>query len=155
MIKLKPLFAFLGLLAVYPAFATSNAQCAATDKPLKLAILANSASDFWTYVKAGAEKATQEEPNVSVEVRLVPDGTPAEQTRIFDDLIVKGSDGIAISPLDSANQTAMIDRGTAKTLITTTDSDAATSKRAFYVGTNNVDAGRQAGELIKKAIPGG
>ena len=49
----------------------------------------------------------------------------------------------------------MIDRGTAKALITTTDSDAATSKRAFYVGTNNVDAGRQAGELIKKAIPQG
>ena len=97
----------------------------------------------------------KEVPNVSVEVRLVSDGTPAEQTRIFDDLLVKGSDGIAISPIDSANQAAMIDRGTEKALISTTDSDAATSKRAFYVGTNNVDAGRQAGELIKKAIPDG
>ena len=155
MIKLKPLFAFLGLLAVGPAFIPSNGQCAGTDKPLKLAILANSASDFWTYVKAGAEKATQEVPNVTVEVRLVPDGTPAEQTRIFDDLLVKGTDGIAISPLDSANQAAMIDRGTEKAMISTTDSDAATSKRAFYVGTSNVDAGRQAGELIKKAIPDG
>jgi ribose transport system substrate-binding protein len=155
MIKLKPLYAFLGLLTVSPAFIPSNGQCAGTDKPLKLAILANSASDFWTYVKAGAEKATQEVPHVSVEVRLVPDGTPAEQTRIFDDLLVKGTDGIAISPLDSANQAAMIDRGTEKAMISTTDSDAATSKRAFYVGTSNVDAGRQAGELIKKAIPGG
>ena len=155
MTKPIPLFASLCLIAVSTAFIPTNGQCASTDKPLKLAILANSASDFWTYVKAGCEKAMKEVPNVSVEVRLVPDGTPAEQTRIFDDLIVKGSDGIAISPLDSANQTAMIDRGVAKTLITTTDSDAATSKRAFYVGTNNVDAGRQAGELIKKAIPGG
>jgi ribose transport system substrate-binding protein len=155
MTKPIPLFASLCLIAVSTAFIPTNGRCAAADKPLKLAILANSASDFWTYVKAGCEKAMKEVPNVSVEVRLVPDGTPAEQTRIFDDLIVKGSDGIAISPLDSANQTAMIDRGVAKTLITTTDSDAATSKRAFYVGTNNVDAGRQAGELIKKAIPGG
>src|SRR6202035_2757694 len=155
MTKLKPRFAILSLLAVWPAFLLSNGQCASNDKPLRLAVLANSASYFWTYVKAGCEKAMKEVPNVSVEVRLVPDGTPAEQTRIFDDLIVKGSDGIAISPLDSANQTAMIDRGAAKTLITTTDSDAATSKRAFYVGTNNVDAGRQAGELIKKAIPDG
>src|ERR1700733_3699289 len=155
MTKPIPLFASLCLIAVSTAFIPTNGQCASTDKPLKLAILANSASDFWTYVKAGCEKAMKEVPNVSVEVRLVPDGTPAEQTRIFDDLIVKGSDGIAISPLDSANQTAMIDRGAAKTLITTTDSDAATSKRAFYVGTNNVDAGRQAGELIKKAMPGG
>jgi ribose transport system substrate-binding protein len=155
MTKLKPLIAFLSLLAVSPAFIPSNGQCAASDKPLKLAILANSASDFWTYVKAGAEKATQEVPNVTVEVRLVPDGTPAEQTRIFDDLLVKGTDGIAISPLDSANQAAMIDRGTEKAMISTTDSDAATSKRAFYVGTSNVDAGRQAGGLIKKAIPDG
>jgi ribose transport system substrate-binding protein len=155
MTKPIPLFASLCLIAISTAFIPTNGRCAAADKPLKLAILANSASDFWTYVKAGCEKAMKEVPNVSVEVRLVPDGTPAEQTRIFDDLIVKGSDGIAISPLDSANQTAMIDRGVAKTLITTTDSDAATSKRAFYVGTNNVDAGRQAGELIKKAIPGG
>jgi ribose transport system substrate-binding protein len=155
MTKLKPLFAFLGLLAICPAFIPTNGQCTAADKPLKLAILANSASDFWTYVKAGAEKATQEVPNVSVEVRLVPDGTPAEQTRIFDDLLVKGTDGIAISPLDSANQAAMIDRGTEKAMISTTDSDAATSKRAFYVGTSNVDAGRQAGGLIKKAIPDG
>src|ERR1700756_5361379 len=155
MTKLKPLFTFLGLLAVCSAMVPSNGQCAGTDKPLKLAILANSASDFWTYVKAGADKATQEVPNVSVEVRLVPDGTPAEQTRIFDDLLVKGTDGIAISPLDSANQAAMIDRGTEKAMISTTDSDAATSKRAFYVGTSNVDAGRQAGGLIKKAIPDG
>jgi ribose transport system substrate-binding protein len=155
MIRLKPLFASLALLAGLPAFVPSNGLCAGTDKPLKLAILANSASDFWTYVKAGAEKGMQEEPNVSVEVRLVPDGTPSEQTRIFDDLLVKGSDGIAISPLDSANQAAMIDRGTEKALISTTDSDAPTSKRAFYVGTSNVDAGRQAGGLIKKAIPDG
>ena len=137
MIKLKPLYAFLSLLTVPLAFIPSTGQCAGTDKPLKLAILANSASDFWTYVKAGAEKATQEEPNISVDVKLVPDGTPAEQTRIFDDLLVKGTDGIAISPLDSANQAAMIDRGTEKALISTTDSDAATSKRAFYVGTSN------------------
>lgn len=155
MTKLKPFFTCLGLLAVCAAFSPQNGLSAASDKPLKLAILANSASDFWTYVRAGAEKATQEVPNVSVEVRLVPDGTPSEQTRIFDDLLVKGTDGIAISPLDSANQAAMIDRGTQKAMISTTDSDAATSKRAFYVGTSNVDAGRQAGELIKKAVPGG
>ncbi|HEY0791335.1 MAG TPA: sugar-binding protein [Chthoniobacterales bacterium] len=143
------------LLAVFTAFAEPATYSQSTDKPLKLAILANSASDFWTYVRAGSEKAMKEVPNVSVDVRLVPDGTPAEQTRIFDDLVVKRTDGIAISPIDSKNQVAMIDRATEKTMISTTDSDAADSKRAFYVGTDNVAAGRQAGELIKKAIPQG
>jgi ribose transport system substrate-binding protein len=141
--------------ALLACLCTSGLSADPNDKPLKLAILANSASDFWTYVRAGAEKGAQESGNVQVDVRLVPDGTPAEQTRIFDDLVVRGVDAIAISPIDSVNQTPMIDRGAAKTLVTTTDSDAATSKRAFYVGTNNVSAGRQAGELIKKTIPNG
>jgi ribose transport system substrate-binding protein len=35
------------------------------------------------------------------------------------------------------------------------DSDAAKSERACYVGTDNTSAGRQAGDLIKKALPNG
>jgi ribose transport system substrate-binding protein len=37
----------------------------------------------------------------------------------------------------------------------TQDSDAPKSDRACYVGTDNVAAGRQAGQLIKEALPGG
>ena len=37
----------------------------------------------------------------------------------------------------------------------TQDSDAPDSNRACYVGTDNVAAGRQAGELIKEALPNG
>jgi ribose transport system substrate-binding protein len=146
---------FFLLILLAAGLVRPAAQAATNDKPLKVAILANSASDFWTYVRAGAEKAVKESGNVQVDVRLVPDGTPAEQTRIFDDLVVRGVDAIAISPIDSVNQTQMINRGAAKTLVTTTDSDAAKSNRAFYVGTDNVAAGRQAGELIKKTIPQG
>src|SRR5205085_10317493 len=35
------------------------------------------------------------------------------------------------------------------------DSDAPETNRACYVGTDNVAAGRQAGDLIKKALPQG
>jgi ribose transport system substrate-binding protein len=128
---------------------------AASDKPVNVAFLTNNASDFWTIARAGCEQAQKEVPNVKVEFKIPADGTAAEQTRIFDDLLVKGIQGIALSPVDPANQTAMIDRGTEKALIVTQDSDAPKSKRAFYVGTDNVAAGRQAGELIKKAVPQG
>jgi ribose transport system substrate-binding protein len=37
----------------------------------------------------------------------------------------------------------------------TTDSDAPQSKRLAYIGTDNVAAGRQAGEEFKKALPNG
>jgi ribose transport system substrate-binding protein len=132
-----------------------SATAFAQSKSLDLAFLTNTASDFWTIARAGCDKAQKEVPNIKVEFKIPADGTAAEQTRIFDDLLVKGVNGIALSPVDPANQTAMIDKGAAKALIVTQDSDAPKSKRSFYVGTDNVAAGRQAGELIKKAVPNG
>ncbi len=73
----------------------------------------------------------------------------------MEDLLAKGVDGIAISPVDPANQTAMLDDAAQRTLVFTHDSDAPASKRECYVGTDNVAAGRQAGELIKSVLPQG
>jgi ribose transport system substrate-binding protein len=42
-----------------------------------------------------------------------------------------------------------------KALVITQDSDAADSNRTCYIGTDNVAAGKQAGELIKEALPQG
>ena len=40
---------------------------------------------------------------------MTADGTAAEQQRVVDDLLTKGVDAIAISPVDPQNQTALID----------------------------------------------
>ncbi|HYG80672.1 MAG TPA: substrate-binding domain-containing protein, partial [Pyrinomonadaceae bacterium] len=77
------------------------------------------------------------------------------QKRLVDDLLAKGVEGIAISPVDPDNQTQMINETASKVLVVTQDSDAPNSNRAFYVGTDNVAAGRQAGGLIKEALPNG
>src|SRR4029453_2536014 len=79
----------------------------------------------------------------------------AAQKRILDDLLAKGVDGIAISPVDPANQTAMLNDAARQALVFTHDSDAPDSTRECYVGTDNVAAGRQAGELIREALPQG
>jgi ribose transport system substrate-binding protein len=120
----------------------------------RLAFITNNAADFWTIARKGTEKADAELADVTVEFRL-GDGTAAAQKRIVDDLLAKGVDGLAISPVDPANQTAMLDDAAGKTLVFTHDSDAPNSKRECYVGTDNVAAGRQAGELIKEALPQG
>jgi ribose transport system substrate-binding protein len=93
-------------------------------------------------------------PDVTIEFRL-GDGTAAEQKRIVDDLLAKGITGIAISPVDPANQVAMLNDVAQKAVVFTQDSDAPDSKRECYVGTDNVAAGRQAGALIKEALPQG
>jgi ribose transport system substrate-binding protein len=139
-----------------PSRATFRYQLAALGrKPLRLAFVTNNASDFWTIARAGCNKAQQGLPGVRVEFQIPSDASAAGQKRIIDDLLAKGTDGIAISPVDPANQTPMLNDAAKRALLFTQDSDAPKSNRACYVGTNNRAAGRQAGNLIKKALPNG
>lgn len=120
----------------------------------KLAFVTNLPADFWNIAKAGIEVADQELPDFTVEFRN-GDGTAAKQKEIVEDLLVKGVVGIAISPVDAGNQTPMLNRAAEQALLVCQDSDAPASKRAFYLGTDNIAAGRAAGALVKEALPQG
>ena len=132
---------------------TSNA--APASRQHKVAFVTNNASDFWTIARKGVEKADAELDDVTADFKLPGEGTAAEQKRIIDDLVSTGIEGIAISPVDPDNQTQLINDTAKQTLVITQDSDAPKSDRAVYIGTDNVAAGRQAGELIKEALPNG
>lgn len=148
----------LGIVALGVALMTCwmiSSATAQAPKPLKLAFVTNNASDFWTIARAGCEKAKTEVPGIEVDFRMPQDGQAATQKRNVQDLLSRGIDGIAISPIDPANQKQFLNEVAAASLLICQDSDAPDSNRAGYVGTDNVAAGRQAGELIKKAIPSG
>jgi ribose transport system substrate-binding protein len=124
-------------------------------KTLRLAFVTNNSADFWTIARRGVEKADSELADVEVDFRLVPPPEAAEQQRIVDDLLTRGVDAIAISPVDPQNQTLMINAAAKRALVFTQDSDAPQTERVCYIGTDNVAAGRQAGQLIREAIPEG
>lgn len=124
-------------------------------KPLKLAFVSNNSATFWTIARAGCEEAAKKLGNVSVDFRIPATGSAAEQRQILDDLVARGVDGIAVSPIDPANQTAFLDRIAGQTLLICHDSDAPASKRACYIGTDNFAAGVEAGRLLKEALPAG
>ena len=130
------------------------AGCSRSGSKPQIAFITNNAADFWTIARKGVEKAAAEMPDMNVEFRL-GDGTAAEQKRIVDDLLARGVSGIAISPVDPANQVTMLNDVAQRAVVFTQDSDAPDSKRACYVGTDTVAAGRQAGDLIKEALPQG
>jgi ribose transport system substrate-binding protein len=132
-----------------------NGGAADGARPLKLAFVTNNSADFWTIARRGVEKADEELPDAAAEFRITADGTAAEQQRVVDDLLTKGVDAIAISPVDPQNQTAMIDAAAKRAVVFTQDSDAPQSARTCYIGTDNVAAGRQAGQLIREAMPEG
>jgi ribose transport system substrate-binding protein len=133
----------------------SSGAAAAPQKKLKLAFVSNNAANFWAIARTGCNDAAGELGNVEVDFRIPSSASAAEQQQILNDLVAAGIDGIAVSPIDPANETDFLNKIAAQTLLLTTDSDAPDSKRVCYIGTDNVAAGRQAGELIKEAIPQG
>lgn len=149
------------LLTVLVAVALLGAACNRTTnvggpgKRHRVAFVTNNASDYWTIARKGTEKAQADNPNVDVDFRVDSDGTAAEQQRLVDDLLAKGIEGFAISPVDPANQTPMLNKAVAQALVITQDSDAPNSNRSVYIGTDNIAAGRQAGDLLKEALPQG
>jgi ribose transport system substrate-binding protein len=153
---MKQTIAFILFVCIAAALLVGcNRQQGGAGKKLRLAFVTNNASDFWTIARRGTEKAAQELPNVEVDFRIPGEGTAAEQKRLVDDLLARGIDGMAISPVDPANQTQMLNDVAKQILVLTQDSDAPQSDRACYIGTDNRAAGRQAGQLIKQALPQG
>ncbi len=135
--------------------ATTIAAGSKAGKHLKLAFVANNTSDFWTYAKAGVMKAKTEIDDIDVDFQMPGDGQAGTQKRIVEDLLVKGEDGIAISPIDPANQTDFLNKVASQAVLVTQDSDAPQTNRTVYIGTDNRAAGVQAGELLKKVLPDG
>ena len=134
--------------------ADSEAQKTTGEDKIRIAFVTNSVSDFWKYARAGIKKA-EKEFGVSCEVHMPPDGTPAEQQRIVEALMARKMNGMAISPCDPANQIELINKACEVMYVITQDSDATASKRVCYIGTDNYKAGREAGKLIKEALPSG
>ncbi len=121
----------------------------------QLAFVTNNPSDYWTICNKGTQAAAKDLGDVQVQFVQPDDGTAAKQKSQVDDLLAKGVKGIAISPVDPANETPYLNTVAEKTNLITSDSDAADSKRLCYIGTDNHAAGVMAGELLKKALPNG
>lgn len=138
-----------------PSAASQPAKPAPAGKMLRLAFVTNNPSSFWTIARKGCETAQKELGNVELDFRIPSSGSAAEQQQIIDDLLAKGVDGIAVSPVDPANQTEFLNKAAKQTLLITHDSDAPQSDRACYVGTDNVAAGVEAAKLLKEVLPNG
>ncbi len=142
------------LLAVAFLFSSceKGAAPAGGEKKANFAFITNGIAEFWTLAERGAEKAGQD---LGVDVGVFMPGSISDQKQMLEDAITRGYDGVAVSPIDSANQIDMINRVAEVTKLVTHDSDAPESKRLAYIGMDNYDAGRLCGKLLKEALPAG
>ena len=140
-------------------WADLKAKTAGGAKPDKIdgkptfAFVSNGVASFWTIAGVGVNKAGAD-LGVNTEVLMPAEGIP-DQKRMIEDLVTKGIDGIAVSPIDPANQTELLNQAAGKTPLITHDSDAPNSNRLVYIGMSNYDAGRLCGKLVKEALPKG
>lgn len=145
---------FAAVLLIAAVLVSSCAKKPAQTKIPTVAFVTNNVSDFWSIAKAGV-KAGEKDFNAKCDFRMPTQGTPLEQKEILQDLTVKGVSGVAISPVSPDSQTDMLNSAAAKLNLICMDSDAPKSNRLLYVGTSNYDAGKVAGEELKKALPNG
>ena len=142
-----------GLAAGAMLCTSAVAPAMAQDKPT-MAFVVNVASDFWKAAEAGMKKAQGELPNYTLEFKYPDQGTVASQQALMDNLAAAGVKAIMVSAVDP-KATDVLNKIASETALFTTDSDAPQSNRIAYVGSSNVQAGNQAADIAKKAMPDG
>ena len=138
----------------------TSASCASPPKAPKavktVAFITNATSDFWKIARKGCEKADAELADVRVAFKSTNTSAANEQNGLIRDALdMDDADAIAISVIDPVGQKQVINEAAKRALVITQDSDAPDTDRALYMGADNHAAGRQAGELIRKALPQG
>lgn len=118
-------------------------------------VIVNGISPFWDTMGKGLEQA-KGDLKVKADWAAPSPADHAGQVKIFNDALAAKVDAIAISPIEADAISPTIDKAIeAGTPVICFDSDATKSKRLCYIGTNNFDAGKAAGEAALKLFPNG
>jgi len=118
-------------------------------------ILKTTASEYWSYVLAGAEAYMKDHPEVTVEVKGATSETAydEQQNMIETDLNSGAYDGFVIAPLQADLVTTLI-KGQTKPIVAV-DTNIEAPEVLSFVGTSNEDAaalgGKSAVEAAKAA----
>ena len=120
-----------------------------------IAIVTNGISPFWDPMGKGMEKAAAE-VGAKASWSGPSNSEVGAQKQMVEAALAKGADGIALSCIDPDASVSMIDDVLDKNIpVITFDSDSPKSKRLVYIGTNNFNAGKAAGEAAVKLLPNG
>ncbi|MDW8103607.1 MAG: sugar-binding protein [Armatimonadota bacterium] len=125
------------------------------EKKVRIVLVTNGSSPFWDPMEVGMRRAA-EELGCEATSRRPQTDSPALQRQIIEEYQAQRVDGIGISVIESETVGPLIDELMNSGMkVITFDSDAANSKRIAYIGTNNFEAGKAAGEAAKRLLPEG
>lgn len=127
--------------------------CKSSSKP-RVAFVSNNPESFWTIAQAGAKKA-EAEFDVELLFKMPDSGDASKQKEVIDTVLNQGVKAVAVSVIDPKNQSKYLDEIAGKVKLLTVDNDAPTTRRVAYIGTDNYQAGRAVGKLVREAMPDG
>ncbi|MER3475139.1 MAG: ABC transporter substrate-binding protein [Armatimonadota bacterium] len=134
---------------------TTTTPSPSGEKKVRIVLITNGNSPFWDPMEVGMRRAAQDLGCEAISRRPTTD-SPALQRQIIEEYMAQKVDGIGISVIESDTIGPVIDELMNSGIkVITFDSDAANSKRIAYIGTNNFEAGKAAGEAAKKLLPEG
>lgn len=140
------------LFAVVPLLITLGCAKHAGEKFVM--VTANKQVPYWQSAQAGMAEAARQMP-VAFDVTGPDDYDPQAEAAAVRDAVSKKVTGILVSVADVKLITPEINAAIAAGIpVITIDSDAPDSKRLFFVGTNNYQAGVMGGEAAAKALNG-
>lgn len=132
---------------------------AAGKRPITIGLIAKSQSNpVFLAARKGAESRAAELSketglDVKIDWRTPNDEDSQKQAEFIEQLVAQGAQAIAIACSDASKVTRAIDDAIARGVtVMCFDSDAPESKRLCYVGTDDVDAGRQVMANVAKLL---
>ncbi len=109
---------------------------------------------YWQSAQAGLDKIAAEY-DVHAEMRGPQDFDPQDQVQEFRRVVASKPDGILVSVTDAKLMQPEIDNAiNAGIPVITVDSDAPNSRRLYFIGTNNLEAGRLGGKELAQKLGG-
>ena len=144
----------IGLAALALAVAFTSGCDRHSKKEVYYLVTANAALPYWQSATAGFKQAAAQ---YQVTARVVgPDGyDPQAELAEFQKAVAAKPAGILISVADVSVLQPEIDTAIGAGIpVITIDSDAAGSRRLFFIGTNNLEAGRLGGNRVVTKLAG-
>lgn len=109
---------------------------------------------YWIAIEKGAKDAGKQF-NIYVEYRGPIQSNMDEQLKLLEKSIAENVDGIIVQSLNNEKFTPLINKAMSKGIpVITIDTDAPSSNRLSYVGTDNYNAGQELGYRVLKETSG-
>ncbi|MFC5468562.1 sugar ABC transporter substrate-binding protein [Cohnella suwonensis] len=165
----RPILLFMILLACSLAlsgcFGGSNTNSRSSAEPQASAATGNAPArtfgiiypmthPFYETITRSAEEAAAEK-GFRLIVKAPDEANQEQQIRMMETMIQQNVDGIAIDPVNGDALAPVIDKAVNSGIpVICFESDAPSSKRLAYIGTNNTLAGAKMGEALDKLLDG-